>query len=100
MATEPATTRRQYVDRLGRVITDPEVIEARYMVTQLHRLATIGIKAGRHYEKTVTVRELAKASKLTVERVIAIVRRYSDGWLLYLIEDGPEQDWWVCQDGE
>ena len=92
---------RRFVDRMGRVITDPEVIEARSMAMQLHRLEGIAAKAGKHWPEGVSVGELAKASKLTNERVVAIVQHYGDAWLIGLIKpDGPMENWKVYQDGE
>ena len=98
-APSPRTTRR-FVDRMGRVITDPEVIEARNMAMQLHRLMNVGVKAGREWDRSGTVAELAKASRLTVARVVAIVRHYGDAWLIGMYETGPMESWWVYQDGE
>lgn len=85
----------------GRPITDPETIEARFMVECLRRLNTKGAKAGRTVFETVTVSELAQAAKITPARVLEIVREFGSAWLLGLIEtDGPSDLWWVFQDGE
>jgi hypothetical protein len=99
--TDLLTARRPYRGRFGQLVTDPKAIEARAMVTQLRRLFTINVKAGREWDKAVTVGELAKAAKMTVERVVAVVRHYGDAWLLGLIEvKGSAANWWVYQDGE
>jgi hypothetical protein len=91
---------RNFVGRFGQPVTAPEAIEARKMLVQLRRLETVHAKSGRAWPKTVHVGELAVASKMTVDHVIAVVRRYADPWLLDLIEVGTPADWWVYQDGE
>jgi len=98
MSDREQTTRR-YVDRRGRVITDPAAIQARSILQHLRGLNTRGRKAGRPWERTVTVGELAAAVKLTAEQVVAVIRAY-DMWLWGLIEEGPMESWWVFEDGE
>jgi hypothetical protein len=92
-------TRRRYLDRLGRVITDPIYIEARYVQERLARLTTKGVKAGRPWHSAVTVGELATATKLPPARVVEIVRDRI--YLGNVTEtDGPMEQWGVWQDGE
>lgn len=100
MPSDRAPIRRTYLDRLGRVITDPETIEARYVQQQLRRLITIGVNAGRPWDAACTVGELARATKLAPERVVEIVRA-REPWLWAVTEiEGPIESWEVWQDGE
>jgi hypothetical protein len=100
MADDPATTGRIYIDRLGRPISDPSAIEARKMLTQLRRLVSIGVKAGKPWHDAVTVAELARASHATPQRVVDVIRGY-DVWLWSVVEkEGPVETWGVFEDGE
>lgn len=97
--TSPTTTPRTYRGRFGQIITDPATIEARRILTQMRRLATIGMNAGRAWPY-VTVGELAAAAKLTADQIITWVQEH-DAWLLGLTEgDGSVAGQGVYQDGE
>lgn len=85
----------RYVDRLGRVITDPETIEARRLASLLARLENKAAKRG----ESVTVKELAASAKLEPGRVVEIIRRFNV-WLWGLTEKGEMADWLVWTDGE
>ncbi|WP_191085658.1 hypothetical protein [Roseococcus microcysteis] len=85
----------RYVDRLGRVITDPETIEARRLMSLLTRLENKAVKRG----DFVTVKELAASAKLEPARVVEIIRSF-DMWLWGLTEKGEMADWLVWTDGE
>jgi hypothetical protein len=88
-----------YRGRYGQPITDPASIEARRILTQLRRLDTINLKAGREWPYT-TVGELAKSAKLTTDQVVAWVKDH-DAWLLGLVNlDDDVAKWGVYQDGE
>lgn len=89
----------RYVDRIGRPITDPGAIEARRIQQQMRRLISLGTRKGRKYDEAATVGELASATKLTVDRVIEVIREY-DAWLWGLTENGERSDWFVWEDGE
>lgn len=92
------TRHKPYRGRFGQLVTNPEACEAHAMVVQLRRLTTLAIKAGR--QDDVPVADLARASKMTAERVVEVVRRY-DSWLLGLVEnEGPIETWGVFEDGE
>jgi hypothetical protein len=91
---------RIYRDRLGRPITDPAVIEARRILTLYRRRAAIGVRAGRSWDRTVTVSELATAANVTVGQIVMWARTH-DAWLLGIIENGDAMgDWFVYEDGE
>jgi hypothetical protein len=92
---------RTYRGRFGQPVTDPDVIEARRVVTQMRRLITIGVNAGRPWDQAATLGDVAKACKLSVERTLAILRRYSEAWLLGINDGvGDPATWTVYQDGE
>lgn len=94
-----STTARTYRGRFGQPITDPETIEARRILTQMRRLATVGLKAGREWPY-VTVGELAIAAKLTADQIVTWAQTH-DAWLLGLVEsEGGQAKWGVFQDGE
>ena len=93
------TPKRRYLDRFGRVITDPRSIEARALQQQLRRLTTIGMKAGRPWDAAVTIAELAAAAKMAPQRVVDIIKEF-DAWYWGLIESGPIGEWKVFEDGE
>ncbi len=98
--SDKQTTRPAYRGRFGQPITDPEAIEARYVLSQLRRLRTKGIKVGRPYTETTTVGELAAATKKTPEQIVTMIRK-RDMWLWFVIEtDGAMETWWVDEDGE
>jgi hypothetical protein len=91
-------TAQRYVDCFGQEITDPAVVEQRWMRQQFRRLSSIGIKAGRPYDKSVTVGEVARATKRAPQDVVAILDRR---WLVEVIRtDGPIEEWWIFEDGE
>ena len=91
---------RTFHDRMGRVITDPGIIEARFIKMQMRRLITIGANAGKPWDHATTVGEIARATKLTAERVVQVIREY-DVWLWgFSSEDGSMEDWHVFEDGE
>lgn len=97
------TTHRPYRGRFGQLVTDPRACEAHAMVVQLRRLTTIAMKKpdGMPWTEGVPVADLARASKMSSERVVEIVREFHDAWLLGLIErDGPIEGWGVYEDGE
>lgn len=99
--TSEPTIRRAYKDRMGRVITDPKGIEARYVREQMRHLATRNYKAHpeRPWYAKVTVGELAAATKMPSGKVLRIVR---DEIYLGLVTetDGPVEEWGVGEDGE
>lgn len=98
MAQPKNQTTRRFVDRMGRTITDPDSIERRRIGMQLRRLSTINTKAGREWPETVTVGELAAATKVSAERVI---EQMNSGYLTGVSRtDGPKETWWVYEDGE
>ena len=88
----------RYRDRLGRIITDPESIERRRLLSLLRRRMTLGLKLDRHWPKLVTAGELAATAKVSVDAIL----EWADGtWLIGHIEtDGPKETWWVYEDGE
>ncbi len=91
---------RAYHDRMGRVITDPGAIEARTIQMHMRRLITAGCKAGKPWDHATTVGEIAKATKLTAEHIVEVIREY-DVWLWGLSStEGPMEDWHVAEDGE
>jgi hypothetical protein len=90
-------TKRNYIGRWGQPVTDPRAIEARRLLTQLRRLMTIRTK--NHQRSDVPITDLARAAKMTPERVVEIVREF-DVWLWSLVEDGPIENWKVFEDGE
>lgn len=93
---------RPYRNRLGQPITDPAAIEARCMVTQMRRLITIGVKAGRPWDAATTIGDVARTSKMTAQQVLGIIREYGNAWLLG-VSDSRASDcaaWTVYQDGE
>lgn len=92
---------RTYRGRFGQPITDPETIEARRVQTQMRRLITLGVKAGRPWNAAATVGALAYACKLTPLRIVTIVREYQDAWLWGINEVGADMAaWTVYEDGE
>lgn len=101
MMEETTPTRRTYRDRVGRVITDPAVIEMRYVQEQLRRMTTRNLKAhvNRPWYAAVTVGELAAATRLPTGRIIQIVR---DEMYLGIVTEteGPVEEWGLGEDGE
>jgi hypothetical protein len=98
--SDPDTTipRRPYKDRLGRPITEPAAIEARFVQEQIARISLRKYKA--RDMSAPTIGEVAQATKLTPERVVEIVRAH-EAWLWGLVErDGPVSAWGVFLDGE
>jgi len=97
--TQRVITKRRYSDRLGRPITDPRAIEMRYVQQQLRRLITRHLDSDRPWYASVTVGELAKATKLPPCRVVQIVR--DEMYLGMVTEtDGPIEEWGLGEDGE
>ena len=96
--TATAARRRIYKDRMGRIITDPAAIEARFVQDQIARIGNRKYRDGDKADPTAG--EVAKATGLTPERVVEIVRGY-DVWCWGLVEnDGPIATWGVFLDGE
>ena len=92
-----AAKRRVHKDRLGQIIIDPRVIEARDVQAALRRLTRVRIKGG--LPPDVPVPDLAQAVGTTSVRIVEIVRDF-DVWLWGLVEDGPIENWKVFEDGE
>lgn len=94
-----APTRRIYRDRLGRPITDPGTIEARYVQEQMRRLSTRN--AGQSLDTACTVGDLAKATRLTPQRIVEIHEERGQYWYWFLAKGaGPIASWWIMQDGD
>lgn len=94
MSDSTKTTRPAYYDRVDRLITDPEVIEARWVQDQIFKLM------GELNGVDIPVADVAAAAGKTAAEVVAIIRE-RDGWLWGLVEnDGPMETWKVFLDGE
>lgn len=95
MSKSQTTAKRPaYRDRMGRIITDPETIEGRWVMDKLWRLTRKLDGAD------VPVGDLAQATGKSAAEVVSIINRF-DVWLWGLVEkDGPVETWKAFVDGE